>query len=414
MLRPHTRRPCLPGRVHPARGLTLLLTVTLLLASRAPLARADAGDPIGDNAFDLEVAYTPVLGGSSLMGIAGAYTAIADGILGTAYNPAAWSSRTAYSEGSWDYDWTLGWSNVDLDATDLDNSGANPAGLDGLMLVEAGALLQVGRFGGGLVLRTFNYQFVNPVSDRPVELAVMRNGLGFGGHILGGDLAIGVTAFLASMVLTVEEVGEAHFDGGALELGMLYRPHMRPFRIGMSFRKRISAALAEDTTVGAVADEAGVLRLDGIPLPANVVFPAELKAGFVYVLGDRQLNRRPSDPVYRPTRRSMLVASDLTYIGLGEAGLGVDGWIDGVEQPTLGKGVLSLRLGFEWEVLPFRLRLRGGTYTEASRFDTEYDRLHATAGAALRANLIWDWSLSVGVDVAERYLSWGLSLGFWH
>lgn len=409
-------RSCLaPACCHVARCCASLLAVASLLTLAAPsVSHAAGGEAFSDNAFDLEVAYTPVLGGSSLMGIAGAYTAIADGLLGTAYNPAAWSSRTPYSEGSWDYDITLGWSNVDLDVTDLDNNGDNPEGLDSLMLVEAGGLVQIGHFGGGLVVRSFTYDFVNPLSGRPVQLAVMRNGVGFGGHVFGGDLALGVTAFLASMVLTVEGAGEAHFDGAALELGMLYRPHRRPYRIGMSTRKRISAALNADESEGAVEDAAGVLRLDGMALPANVVFPAELKAGFVYVFGDRDLNRRPSDPVRRPTGRSLLVASDLTYIGLGEGGVGLDGWIDDEQQLTLAEGALSLRLGLEWEVLPWRLRLRGGGYSETSRFDRDYDRLHLTAGAAVRMNMFWDWSLSVGADVAERYWSWGLSLGFWH
>jgi hypothetical protein len=78
------------------------------------------------------------------------------------------------------------------------------------------------------------------------------------------------------------------------------------------------------------------------------------------------------------------------------------------------------RLGLESEIIPAWLRLRAGSYLEASRFPETSARWHATGGAEVR---VFSFrlgghqrrvSVSVAGDFASLYKNAGLSVGFWN
>ena len=79
----------------------------------------------------------------------------------------------------------------------------------------------------------------------------------------------------------------------------------------------------------------------------------------------------------------------------------------------------SLRGGVEYEWLPGRLRLRGGSYWEPGRFERVGGRLHGTFGIEVRVFEANVWGrrrgrITLTGDVAERYRNVGVSIGFWH
>jgi hypothetical protein len=81
---------------------------------------------------------------------------------------------------------------------------------------------------------------------------------------------------------------------------------------------------------------------------------------------------------------------------------------------------ISVRGGLEYEWLPGRLRVRGGSYWEPGRFVGVSGRMHVTFGIELRILQFWLWSkprrgrISLTSDLAERYRNGSLSIGFWH
>ncbi|HLU65845.1 MAG TPA: hypothetical protein VKZ63_06190, partial [Kofleriaceae bacterium] len=123
--------------------------------------------------------------------------------------------------------------------------------------------------------------------------------------------------------------------------------------------------------------------------------------------------------------RYLLLAADLVVTGHVPHGHGVEAFSRMQLQPS-GRDVgVSPRLGAEYEWLPGRLRVRGGSYWEPSRFrdprgEDVRGRLHLTLGLDVRIWQFCFWNeryrlrLSVTGDGADGYGNGGLSIGFWH
>lgn len=118
------------------------------------------------------------------------------------------------------------------------------------------------------------------------------------------------------------------------------------------------------------------------------------------------------------------VSAAMLVTGPVEDAVGVESMISQTVNRSGQRAVVSPRLGIESGVFPNYLKLRAGTYLEPTRFEgTSSARLHATAGFDLKL-LVWNvfglwpddymWRLGVGVDVAERYSTWGLTLAGWY
>ncbi len=123
--------------------------------------------------------------------------------------------------------------------------------------------------------------------------------------------------------------------------------------------------------------------------------------------------------------KSLLLAADLVVSGHTPGGYGIEAFSRKQLQPS-GRNVgVSPRAGVEYEWVPGRFRIRGGTYWEPSRFrDPEGDdidgRIHITLGFDVRVWSFCFWNeryrlrLSATSDGARKYGNGGLSIGFWH
>jgi len=97
----------------------------------ASSARAQPKQSFTNNDFSIDLVTGPLLGGGRIVGMAGAYTAIASGIDGAVFNPAGYAERYEKEIDWFAWDVTGGaWLSLVFKRNDFDNNGAsnNPSG----------------------------------------------------------------------------------------------------------------------------------------------------------------------------------------------------------------------------------------------------------------------------------------------
>ena len=72
-----------------------------------------------------------------------------------------------------------------------------------------------------------------------------------------------------------------------------------------------------------------------------------------------------------------------------------------VPETSGAKNSVGVRFGVESEVLQNRMKVRGGTYLEPSRFQRSYYRPHGTMGFDVRLFDLWRWSFR-GTATVDR------------
>ncbi len=232
---------------------------------------------------------------------------------------------------------------------------------------------------------------------------------------LQGELNAGVSYIVPMASFQFNDQKDSPtYNGNALAVGMVVRPHDHPMRFGATARLKIDAS----------RDGAGnQAQVSDLFIPDRLEAPWQIAAGGAYSFGEKQLNLRNAygntsveAETVDPTKRSYLVvAGDIVVIGSTSDAVGRGGWLNGQAQPAGRRAGISPRLGVESEFLENLMRARAGTYWEPSRFAATDGRLHATAGFDVRLfKLIWEWRVTGSVDLARDYHNFGISLGFWH
>lgn len=301
----------------------------LALLVAAPSARAGGpigpnGTPIATSAYAVDLSEGPVLAGTRVTGLAGAYVAIAEGTEGNVQNPAAPAVRTAYSTDHLDYDWGVGVTfpstiaNTDFFNTGEPGTNVGQTATGGFLFLDLSANVQLGRWGIGATInaQTYDIDRTNATAGQVTHLRAQ-----FGtGHILvarwvdKGQLVIGGGLRLSLLTVTNRNPTAGQpgtlFDtsGAALEAGMLWRPNDQHFRFGASVRSAVAGADAKtaiptdsngDRVVGDPASA------DALYLPNDVALPWDVSVGLAIQLGPRPFNPRWYDPeeVLARTRR---------------------------------------------------------------------------------------------------------------
>lgn len=474
--------------------------VALLLAVMAASATAvaHAQDPLTQNDFAIDVTTGPVLASGRIVGMGGAYTALAFGIDGAPWNPAAYATRTA---------WELDWFEWELlvgfllpgSFSDLDffNSGRDEGLVaKGFLFFDTGYRLQFGEVGLGISLRFQSFTVETPEGDVDVTLVV--GNYGWARSFFEGQLVVGVGARTAGLTMSGAGGEIVDFDGTGPEAGVVVAPADQPFRVGLAARMPVESVQIGRRDTGTPVSEAG-----GFVLPERVYMPWEVQAGVTWQLGPRRLNnawsdegtpaqrvrealtvrrmdrereqlarelakegrsidagdpfrwlpRRAQDPGFweaerarrqaedeafddeverredaldaayeaRP-RQYLLLSAELLLIGPTPRGVGFDGFLEQVRRRSGEAVSFGVRVGGEAEPWHNVLKIRAGSYLEPSRQTGSTLRLHGTAGFDVRLfrwdlfGLLAPFDLRAGatIDVAERYLDWGIGVGFWH
>lgn len=385
-----------------------------LAAPRPAAAQAlDAGRPVD--------AYSGVAVGSGrVVGLGGAYVGVAEGLGGVPVNPAGVAHRRRDLRRGWDVDATL--SGFVLDARqDLDNDGSRDAGLSGHTHLELGAGFQRGRFGFGLLARSWLASGPRTAAGSAgIETGDLSLAGGYSGWcdalVLGGSVTIASGAVVQFRPDGKEE-RRLKYTAGALRLGGLWRPRGQPFRLGAFWDPGARARA-----------EAGASGFPG-PRPSSFDFPWTAAAGLSMWAGPnarrynepalRELEQHPDlgpGPAWEAGRWApVLLSLQLDVVGPARDAVTVASALGGGSQVVRSGRRPSVvpRAGAEWAPAPRWFRVRGGYYLEPSRTGAG-PRSHGTFGAEVRVPF-WPWDLRLGMggDLAERYRNVGLSLGWW-
>ncbi|MEO0326375.1 MAG: hypothetical protein AAF447_25735 [Myxococcota bacterium] len=422
-------------------------------------APASAQD-LTTNDFRVDLTRGPVLGSGRVIGLAGAMTALAEGVAAAPFNAAAYASRARWELDRFEWEpafsLLLGGSYRENDF--FLNGRGEGFGVDDFTFFDVGLRFQLGDVGFGVLVQTQRYGLpdadtTDALVDANARFRTAHAGLGYGlfrGQlVLGAGLRIVTLRFDARAVESGASEVLLDFQGAGLDVGMVLRPDGRSFRVGAALRSAVlSEALVE------ASDE--VQTVLGLPLPETVSLPWEARAGFAWQFGPRRFNPRhvrPKDvhrsvstapggasPLARERaeryadpglaglralaahirdgepRRYGLVSGEIFLQGAVANAVGIDAFLRQESRARGRRTSVGFRLGVEGEPWDDRLQLRAGTYLEPARYAGERPRIHGTAGFDVRLFRLWRFDLRAGftIDGARDYLNWGVGIGVWH
>ena len=250
-----------------------------------PVARAQ----LVDEGYSLDMVEIPVLGAGRVVSMGGAFVALAEGIDGVPFNPAAYAVRNPREHHF--FEWEISPSvSFGTSKNDLFNSGRGRLQVDDMIFLDVGLRLQFGPFAIGGYTHLESY--AAEIDGRSVDVVTTRSHLGGAWAFMQGQLVVGggLRVLRTSLAASTTE-GETltldlfSFVGYGLELGAVYRPADRQFRLGASLRGPVHAQV--DPALSSVGGSG-----PQVPRPSGFRSPFELRLGVAYQFGPRRLNFR--------------------------------------------------------------------------------------------------------------------------
>ncbi|MFW5925033.1 MAG: hypothetical protein ACOCV4_02640 [Myxococcota bacterium] len=266
----------------------------LLLCSAGP---ARAQTPLTANDFEIDGYTGPVLGPGRIVGLGGAYTAIATGIDAAPFNPAAYGTRELYDLDWFEYGLTAGVLLPGLFSRNdyFNNDQGDGIGVDNFVFLNFGFRLQFGPAGVGGVINLQRFQAENDTDT--VDVSFNTGHYGGAWAFMDGQLVVGAGLRTAAMDMTLPDgTTLVSFTGTGPEAGGVLGLEGQPWRAGVSVRLPVDSKPSKTDEVETVD---GVRQVRGFVLPRKVHLPWEVQLGFAWQLGDRPLNKRwekPTDP----------------------------------------------------------------------------------------------------------------------
>ena len=399
-----------------------LAIFTTLLVGEAVADAQEFAAP-ADRNYTIDLFIGQAIGSSRIVGMGGAATAMAQGSPGMLANPASPAVRSMTSGDDWDWDWHLDSMSPSL-GSDHDNNGITTNDSSFSPSATFGAVVQykawgVGFSATGLVIE--NSTADSSGVETRIRSEALVNQLVVARHFLHGDLVIGAAA--RGVLLQVTNVDNPSAEqtllelaGGSLETGVIWKPSARRFRVGAAMRLPV---VSDETSIEACDPQ----NCAGYVLPNKVKVPWEASVGIAGRKGPSAWNRTAKTRWV--DEKAILWDVDLVVTGTTKRGAGLEAFGQHKLQPSGRKHSVSIRGGVDYEWIPGRFRVRGGSYYEPSRFrdpsgaDTG-GRLHLTLGTDLRVWQFGFWDedyrvrISLTGDFARSFGNGGLSIGFWH
>ncbi len=285
----------------PRRASPIVVSAALALLPGAALAQR----ALRTNDFAIDYHRGPVLGPGRAVGLGGAYGTLVSGVDGVTYNVAAWGLRSNSDLGGLGVDLLL---SVSFPQRNWDNSGASGRDYDDFSIVQLGVGLQLGDFGGGALVISQGYTLgARNGFETTVNVNLLSMHAGFGVQLAHGELGIGAGLRIGLLSLDwaatfAGQVGTtaARYVGASPELGMVWRPLLRPFRLSVAYRSEVSARSTELDDRGGSSARLPAGCDPGATgcfvVPRRMVLPWELELSAAVMFGERVFNPGWEDP----------------------------------------------------------------------------------------------------------------------
>jgi hypothetical protein len=385
----------------------------IALAALAPAvaqAQTTTFPPVTNRNFNIDLFEQPAIGSPRLIAMAGAINAVAEGAAGLYTNPASAAIRpeTHIDKFAWNVYFN---SYLPSDGQDSNNNGQAVTSVHRSLLGAVGLLFQYGPWGVSLD-GGYTAHEIAPEAGGGLGVRSLIAHLTLARTFLDQALATGLGIRAGGLNVYTLMGSQQLFTRAGLsgEAGAVWMPKDRSYRFGLSGGLPIHT--------GALQYNCDPNNCNGYILPSDAIVPWDMTLSAAYRFGWTPWNHR-AEGDYRD-ERSLTIALDLTLVGAVDNGYGMEAFAAKQLQVS-GRNVSPTpRLGLESEVIPAWLRLRAGTYLEASRFPETTARWHATGGFEVRTfsfPLLGHQrrvSISGAADVASRYQNAGFSIGFWN
>lgn len=279
-----------------------LIGVVLALSFPAATAAAQAAPPrITDNEYALDVYEGPVTTTSRIIGVAGAYTAVAEDCEGALSNAAAPAIRPAWSTSRWAWDVCLDFTNPGaFGNVDVENRGprfeSSKNRYSNAFSLTTGLELQYRSVGITLIGSQTRYGLGDQdVFSSQYSMLLSRITTSIANSFADDQLALGVGLKIA--VLDIDQRVDSSYAtvvssaGVGFQVGAIYKPKKIPLRLGATFRSKITIADVPGDFVTAEGHRAVGPRDAPFLLPDRVELPWELELGAAVELGSRPFNR---------------------------------------------------------------------------------------------------------------------------
>ena len=303
--------------------------VATALVPRVALAQLGTnGAQLQTSRYAVDLFQGPVLASTRVIGMGGSYVAIAEGVEGSFYNPAAPAVRQPWSRHNIDYDLGAGITSPGtLQRSDFFNSGNNKTNLatsntGRFVLLDAEGNLQIDHwgFGAGVTLQQYSLKRDATATKASTEqldaqfyvfLVQLARSLVDGQLILGVGLRptalnvvnLNASATQPSLLFASEGLGYS--------AGLLWRPNDMAFRLGAAFNSAVTTR-ARSSTTSIQVDASGNRVIspntaDEMYLPERVGLPWDLDMGVAVQFGARPFNPRWTGPneLLRSARRRL-------------------------------------------------------------------------------------------------------------
>jgi hypothetical protein len=374
-------------------------------------AQVAAFPPITNRDFNIDLFEQPAIGSPRLIGMGGAINSVAEGAAGLFTNPASAAIRpeTESSKFAWNVYFN---SYIPVNGQDSNNNGQAVTSVRRSLLGAVGLLLQYGKWGltldGG-----YTAHEIAPEAGGGLGVRSLIAHLALARTFHDDEIAVGIGVRAGGLnVYTLDEQAQTLFTraGASAEVGTVWKPR------DQSFRLAVGGALPVRT--GAVEFNCDPNNCFGYILPSEAIVPWDVRAGAAWRFGPTPWNHKV-EGTYRDERQ-LTLAFELSLVGAVDNGYGMEAFAAKQLQVS-GRGISPTpRLGLESEIIRGWLRVRAGSYLEASRFSETSARPHATGGLEVRLFAFHlggrerRVALSLAADIAARYRNAGLSVGFWN
>jgi hypothetical protein len=318
--------------VNRRRSTLIAAALALGFGLHSQLASAQLGvngTPIRTSRYSIDLFQGPVLASTRVIGMGGAYVAIAEDVEGSFYNPAAPAVRLPRSRHNIDYDLAAGITSPgSLQRSDFFNSGSNRTNLASsspgrFVFLDAEGQLQIDNWGigAGVAMQQYSLQrgatTTSAAKTDQLSSQVYVMLLQLARSTADGQLVIGVG--LRPTVLNVTNQNPSANQPSLLfstaglgySAGMLWRPNDLAFRVGASINSAVKTRASAAST-GTMVDLAGNRIIspntpDEMYLPERVGLPWEVDLGVAVQFGARPFNPRwiPPNDLLRPVRRRL-------------------------------------------------------------------------------------------------------------